>query len=59
MKRFAYVMLAVFLGLEIAAIILFINEQLNKTAFFLLVMSLSLSVGVTIIQIKKINNKNQ
>ncbi len=51
-------MLFIYVLLEIGAIILFVNGQLKPTAFFLLVMAMSMGMGTTILQIKKMNKKN-
>ncbi len=58
MKKFSYFMLFIYVLLEIGAIILFVNGQLKPTAFFLLVMAMSMGIGTTILQIKKMNKKN-
>ena len=57
MKRFAHIMLFLYILLEIGAIVLFLNGQLKLAAFFLLVMTLSIGIGTSVLQIKKMNKK--
>jgi len=57
MKKISYILLSIFIILEILAIILYIKKEISSKTFFLLVMSFSMMIGLYIINKRKINNQ--